>query len=59
MTMTTTTHATQNDQTSRKVFVPHSEALQNNAGVLGELVPFKLEYECVRLLDGTYAFVPV
>ena len=39
-----------------KVFVPHSESLQQKTGVLGELVPFQLDYVCVRLLDGTYSF---
>ncbi len=39
-----------------KVFVPHSERLQQATGILGELVPFNLDYTCVRLLDGTYAF---
>ena len=40
-----------------KVFVPFSEDLLASAGSpLGELVPFQLEYRCVRLLDGTYEF---
>ena len=40
-----------------KVFVPFSEELLASAGSpLGELVPFQLEYRCVRLLDGTYEF---
>ncbi|MEQ8689837.1 MAG: hypothetical protein RIC89_03235 [Pseudomonadales bacterium] len=41
-----------------KVFVPHSESLQQSAGILGELVPFSQNYVCLRLLDGTYSFVP-
>jgi len=40
-----------------KLFVPFSEELLAAAGApLGELVPFQLEYRCVRLLDGTYDF---
>ncbi|XOV81685.1 MAG: hypothetical protein ACFHXK_12485 [bacterium] len=40
-----------------RMFVPFSEDLLAAAGSpLGELVPFQLEYECVRLLDGTYEF---
>ncbi len=40
-----------------KVFVPFSEDLLASTGSpLGELVPFQLEYRCVRLLDGTYEF---
>jgi hypothetical protein len=39
------------------MFVPFSEDLLAAAGSpLGELVPFQLEYRCVRLLDGTYEF---
>ena len=42
---------------STKLFVPFSEELLAAAGSpLGELVPFQLEYQCVRLLDGTYDF---
>lgn len=41
-----------------KVFVPFSEELLAAAGSpLGELVPFQLDYQCIRLLDGTYEFV--
>ena len=41
----------------QKMFVPFSEELLAAAGSpLGELVPFQLEYRCVRLLDGTYDF---
>jgi hypothetical protein len=44
-------------QQSHKLFVPFSEDLLAAAGSpLGELVPFQLEYQCVRLLDGTYEF---
>ncbi len=40
-----------------KIFVPFSEDLLATTGTpLGELVPFQLEYRCVRLLDGTYEF---
>jgi len=40
-----------------KLFVPFSEAVLAAAGTtLGDLVPFQLEYNCVRLLDGTYEF---
>ncbi len=40
-----------------KLFVPFSEAVLAATGTsLGELVPFQLEYNCVRLLDGTYEF---
>lgn len=40
-----------------KLFVPFSEELLAAAGSpLGELVPFQLEYRCVRLLDGSYDF---
>ena len=39
------------------MFVPFSEELLAAAGSpLGELVPYRLEYRCVRLLDGTYDF---
>jgi hypothetical protein len=41
----------------QKIFVPFSEELLAAAGSpLGELVPYQLEYRCVRLLDGTYDF---
>jgi len=45
-----------------KIFIPFSEdlfgELMNDAagGPLGELVPYQLEYRCVRLLDGTFEF---
>ena len=36
-----------------KVFVPFSEDLVSRfEAPLGELVPFHLEYQCVRLLDN-------
>jgi hypothetical protein len=36
-----------------KLFVPFSEELLERIGSpLGELVPFHLEYQCVRLLDN-------
>ena len=38
------------------VFVPFSEELLAEAGSFGELVPFQLEYQCLRLKDGTYDF---
>ncbi len=50
---------------NRRVFVPFSEDLYRDVFTeillegekpLGELVPFQIEYECVRLLDGTYEF---
>lgn len=44
--------------TAGQVFVPFSEPLVAAVGALGELVPFQLEYKCVRLLDGTYDFSP-
>ena len=45
------------EEQSSKIFVPFSEELLASAGApLGELVPFQLEYRCVRLLDGTYEF---
>lgn len=41
----------------QKMFVPFSEELLAAAGSpLGELVPYQLEYRCLRLLDGTYDF---
>lgn len=44
-------------QQGTKLFVPFSEDLLAATGSpLGELVPFQLEYQCVRLLDGTYEF---
>ena len=45
------------DANGNKVFVPFSEELLASAGApLGELVPYQMEYRCVRLLDGTYEF---
>jgi hypothetical protein len=42
---------------NEKMFVPFSEELLAAAGSpLGDLVPFQLEYRCVRLLDGTFDF---
>ena len=32
-----------------ELFVPFSEELIEETGVVGRLVPFQLEYECVRL----------
>lgn len=32
-----------------KLFVPFSEDLIEETGVVGRLVPFQLEYQCVRL----------
>ncbi len=52
----TNIQSTVNKKTER-MFVPFSEDLLAAAGSpLGELVPFQLEYRCVRLLDGTYEF---
>ena len=46
--------------TKNKMFVPFSEELLAAAGSpLGELVPYQLEYRCVRLLDGTYDFTQI
>lgn len=40
-----------------KIFIPFSEELLAAAGSpLGELVPYQMEYRCVRLLDGTFEF---
>jgi len=40
-----------------KVFVPFSEELLAATGSpLGELVPYQIDYQCIRLLDGTYEF---
>jgi len=42
---------------NEKMFVPFSEELLAATGApLGDLVPFLLEYRCVRLLDGTFDF---
>jgi hypothetical protein len=51
--------AKEQDSPARQtVFVPFSEALLCAAGnELGELVPYQLDYKCVRLLDGTYEFL--
>jgi hypothetical protein len=38
------------------IFVPFSEELLAQVGMLGELVPFQLEYHCLHLKDGTYEF---
>ena len=36
-----------------KVFVPFSEALIAETGIpVGELVPFQLEYQCLRLNEA-------
>jgi hypothetical protein len=32
-----------------EIFVPFSEAVMAEAGTLGRLVPFQLEYPCARL----------
>lgn len=50
----------------QRVFVPFSEDLVHSLHAQGglsldgsdRLVPFSLEYQCVRLLDGTYDFSP-
>ena len=47
----------------RQIFVPFSEPLVETHGLgFGRLVPFQLEYECLRLAPGedgeeVYAFV--
>lgn len=41
------------------VFIPFSEELHQELGAVGELVPFQLGYECLRLKDGTYEFAPL
>ncbi|MEM9624437.1 MAG: hypothetical protein AAF993_22545 [Pseudomonadota bacterium] len=42
---------------NQKIFIPFSEALlQQGQQPPGELVPYQLAYQCVRLLDGTYDF---
>lgn len=38
------------------IFVPFSEELLAQVGMLGELVPFQLEYRCLHLKDGTFEF---
>ncbi len=49
--------ANEKNSNKNRMFVPFSEDLLAAAGSpLGELVPFQLEYRCVRLLDGTYEF---
>ena len=58
-------HAGQNHQYSQamQVFVPHSEQLLSEidaaGGPIGQLVPFSQDYQCIRLLDGTYEFSPI
>lgn len=53
-------HASDKNRDVPFVFVPYSEALhQHMTPALDRLVPFKLEYRCVRLLDGTYDFSTV
>ena len=38
---------------TKKVFVPFSEALVEELGLsIGELVPFQLEYECLRMNES-------
>jgi len=38
---------------TKKVFVPFSEALIEELGLsIGELVPFQLEYECLRMNES-------
>ncbi len=32
-----------------EIFVPFSEAVVEQAGIVGRLVPFQLEYPCARL----------
>ena len=40
-----------------KIFIPFSEALLAAAGdPPGELVPFQLNYRCLRLANGVYEF---
>ena len=42
-----------------RVFVPFYEDLPEEMVGLGDLVPYQLEYRCLRLKDGTYEFQPV
>ena len=36
-----------------KIFIPFSEALIEELGLsIGDLVPFQLEYECLRMNEG-------
>ena len=38
---------------TKKVFVPFSEALVEELGLsIGKLVPFQLEYECLRMNES-------
>ena len=53
--MATTADKTNVNNTGR-IFVPFSEELLARVGMLGELVPFQLEYRCLHLKDGTYEF---
>ena len=60
--MTTATQ-TISQAPARCLFVPFSEPLLDMLDREGQsdalantLVPFQLEYECVRLLDGTFDF---
>ena len=46
-------------QEMQKVFVPYDEGLPIEIAGLGELVPYQLEYRCLRMKDGTYEFLPV
>ena len=42
---------------TKKVFVPFSEALIEELGLsIGELVPFQLEYECLRMNESDPEF---
>ena len=41
-----------------KIFVPFYEELPGELVGLGELVPYQNDYQCVRLQDGTYEFLP-
>ncbi len=63
MTIAVTAADQASPQSARRLFVPFSEPLlelldrQGQVqGIAQALVPFHLEYECVRLMDGTFDF---
>ena len=62
-TATMTAAARADHKPARCLFVPFSEPLLDMLDRQGDskafadaLVPFQLEYECVRLMDGTFDF---
>jgi len=55
MNQQNTDNVTQDVSMKQKIFLPYSETLlQEGQQPPGELVPYQLAYQCVRLLDGTY-----